>query len=306
MVKGARSAGSFLGGIFNNPGVVILGGLAIALLFFSGDIRKAFGSLGQSFGKIELPDITLPSITLPEITFPEFPTFETPDVSGFFEDLQSQFNEFIANLPGLPGGETPPLQETDAADFPTEDPLPPVCECGSTIVQDASGQVTQTCLACNGGDTFETPGGLDIDLDPDLGIPVEGDPGFIGPIQPPSSEPLPPGVIDVPIEDPFGLGGGPGFEGGMTIFGGGIVDTLSEVLALFPSLTASQAADALAEFPGLTQAEFAQIDADIINISSGETPPGGTMATLESEAQRAACTSCQLFGLNCPLCQGTL
>jgi len=42
----AKAAGQFLGGIFNNPGVIILGGLAIALLFFQKDIRNAFGSLG--------------------------------------------------------------------------------------------------------------------------------------------------------------------------------------------------------------------------------------------------------------------
>jgi len=81
----ARSAGSFLGGIFNNPGVVILGGLAILLLFFQKDIKEAFGSLGENFGKIELPAITLPEITFPEITFPEFPEF--PDFSSFFQNF---------------------------------------------------------------------------------------------------------------------------------------------------------------------------------------------------------------------------
>lgn len=80
----AKSAGSFLGGIFNNPGIVILGALAVVLLFFQGDIRKAFASLGESFGKIELPDITLPEINFPEITFPSFGDITFPSIGDIF------------------------------------------------------------------------------------------------------------------------------------------------------------------------------------------------------------------------------
>jgi len=82
MVKGSRAAGSFLGGIFNNPGIVILGALGIALVFFAGDIRKAFAGFGESFGKIELPDITLPPINFPAITFPDF-NIDFPDFPDF-------------------------------------------------------------------------------------------------------------------------------------------------------------------------------------------------------------------------------
>jgi len=84
----AKTAGSFLGGILNNPGAVALGAIAIALLFFAGDIRKAFAGFGESFGKIELPDINLPEFNFPEITFPEFnfPDFNI-DFGGFGETI---------------------------------------------------------------------------------------------------------------------------------------------------------------------------------------------------------------------------
>jgi len=97
MVKGkAKAAGSFLGGIANNPGIVILGGLAIALLFFQNDIRKAFGSLGAGLGDIDIklpdikfpdlkfPDFSFPDFSFPDITFPEFkfPEFTFPDLFG--------------------------------------------------------------------------------------------------------------------------------------------------------------------------------------------------------------------------------
>ena len=76
-------------------------------------------------------------------------------------------------------------------------------------------------------------------------------------------------TIAVPPGDELGFGGGPSFIGGTTTFGENLVDTLGEVLSIFPGLTASQAADALAAFPGLTGSQFALIDPDIINITGG-------------------------------------
>jgi len=134
MVK-ARSAGSFLGGIFNNPGVVILGGLAIALLFFSGDIRKAFGSLGQGLGNI---NITLPELKIPEFKFPGFdpgailPKVELPEIK-----LPSIFGN---------GLEQPQKMVEDTGLLSQEETL--ACECGSTITQDAFGNVNNVCKQC--------------------------------------------------------------------------------------------------------------------------------------------------------------
>lgn len=103
MVDAPKAAGGFLGGILNNPGAVILGGLVIALVFFKDDISRffgkafgeaaisgtgeaisgafegagtaigeAFGGLGESitdlFAGFKLPEITLPEIDLPTIT----------------------------------------------------------------------------------------------------------------------------------------------------------------------------------------------------------------------------------------------
>lgn len=103
MVK-AKSIGSGLGAFFNNPGVIILGALAVVLLFFRGDIRNAFGSLGESIaggvGAIGDINIQLPEFTLPDIKFPDFNIdFPSFDFGGIFGGDGGQF----PNLP--PGGE---------------------------------------------------------------------------------------------------------------------------------------------------------------------------------------------------------
>jgi len=142
MVK-AKSAGSFIGGIFNNPGIVILGALAIALLFFQKDIRNAFGSLGESISgglgdiNIQLPELKFPEIKLPEIKLPDI-TF--PD-----------FNFSLPSLPEIPGG-LEPFVEPERMDVPFPDPerdLPPI-----DIVPDVTGgrgdrlrDVIQTSIA---------------------------------------------------------------------------------------------------------------------------------------------------------------
>lgn len=162
MVK-ARSIGTGLGSFFNNPGVIILGALAVVFLFFQGDIRKAFGSLGESIsGGLGDINIQLPEIKLPDITFPSF------DISNIFPS-QEQFPEAVltpegevATLPlsqpgeGLPNPADQPTNPTpidialsegatasDIADIigiqpddPNQDPtkfLPPTEELVSTV-----------------------------------------------------------------------------------------------------------------------------------------------------------------------------
>jgi len=255
----AKAAGGFLGGILNNPGAVILGGIAIALLFFSGDIRKAFGSLGENFGKIELPAITLPTINLPEINFPEinFPDF--PDFS------------FLGDIFGNIGGSTndpfnPPDEPTPVDDPILDSDLGPITP-GTNCVLMPDGTVS-----CDTGPQFDVcvafpqlcapgAGGPPPDIPPEIFDPG----GLIGGGPPPI---IIPDDISAQIEGPESeFGGGPSFIGGITTFGSDIVDTLSEVLNIFPGLSASQAADALASNPGLLPGEFAQIDPDIINIT---------------------------------------
>ena len=244
-----RGAGGFLGGLFNNPGVVILGGLAIALAFFSGDIRKAFGSLGESIGSIgdiQLPDITLPTINFPEITFPSF-----GDIFGG----------------GPSGPESAPLTPAGGGGFnPADQPVLP------TDIDIALGEgATPTEIAA-----MIPPDPTDPNLDPTKflpPVPEEGDPAFIGPIQPFTLPEIPisptPEIVSI-FEQPF-TGGGPSFEGG-TIFENPI-DTLLEVLAAFPQLTASQAADFLGEFSGILPSELGSVSPDIINIVGDPSQP---------------------------------
>jgi len=111
MVKGkARAAGSFLGGLLNNPAVVILGGLAIVLLIFRGNISQAFADLGKGIQSglgdinIQLPEFKLPAF--PEISFPELPAF--PEIS--FPELPS-FPDFTKIFEGI----TPPTQDPAGA-----------------------------------------------------------------------------------------------------------------------------------------------------------------------------------------------
>jgi len=279
-------AGGFAGGFFSSPTFIILGALAVILLFFQGDIRKAFGSLG----KIELP--AFPDITFPDITFPDitFPTFEFPELPSF---------DFLG---GLFGGGEPQVQgilplPPDVEDIGLiEDPAT-TCPCGSTVIQDIEGDVSQVCIPCP--------------------VPEEGDPDFIGPIfeEPPfmladvpSIPNRDPTEFQPPIELPEGfVGEGPSFEGG-TIFETPIEFlSLSQIIDRF-DVTASQAADILAR----ARDDFGDFDFGTSTGSGIFGPPTGEEriitggATLESEEQRAACVSCQLFGLNCPICAGTI
>jgi len=221
MVK-ARSVGGFLGGIFNNPGIVVLGALAIALLFFQKDIRNAFGSLGESIGG-GLGNI---NITLPEIKFPEFPAFPA-------------FPEFPKlDLPTIPNPFAP-----DAIPQPqkmVEDtgllPDPTVCVCGSSIVQDAFGNVNQVCKSCGTPEPFRDAERFAKDF-PEQPV-VSGTLGIIDFLGLTPAQPLLPTVTPSLPE---------GFEGGGPSFIGGSINptpignlSLSQIIDRF-MVTASQA-----------------------------------------------------------------
>ena len=269
------TAGSFLGGLANNPAIVIIALVLGGLFIFRDRISEGLGSLGENFGKIELPDIQLPTINFPAIEFPtfEFPTFEFPDINidfgdplgaaseaiggvgeaagDFFGDLTNQFNQFIA-------GFTPkePLTEEEQFDFsgleggvspmPTGEPAPPFSD-AAIFAQDFPEEF--------------------VPITPTLELPS----GFVG--------------------------GGVSFEGG-TIFATPIANlSLSKIIDQF-DVTASQAADILAQ----AQDNFGDFDFGT-NTGSGifGTPTGEENiitggATLESEAQKAAELFQKLFG----------
>jgi len=122
MVKGkAKAVGSFLGGIANNPGVVILGIVGITLIIFRDKISQAFADIGAGISG-GLGDI---SINLPEIKFPDFkfPDFKFPDFDfgGLFGPAQPPAPGEAVNgdvTPGeieVPGGTVtiPPGQTVD-------------------------------------------------------------------------------------------------------------------------------------------------------------------------------------------------
>lgn len=287
----SRSAGGFLGGLFNNPGLVALGALAIGLFLFRDKISEFFQGAFDDFGKIELP-----SITLPEIKFPEFPSF--PEFPDFFPPQQQPLNPpapIFTPAPPLPGGGDPGFQLAPPPLTINPDPNIPI-ELGGG---GAGGFRIDVSAFESRGDAFNLAadffGGIlkvpqNIlmainqffagELIPEAGGDViAGDPRSLaeaisrGQIQGTFLTGDPRSTVIVPVADEFGLGGGPSFIGGQTTFGSDIVDTLSEVLNLFPGLTASQAADALAEFPGLTASEFRLIDPDVINITQAPGDP---------------------------------
>lgn len=187
MVK-AKAVGAGIGAFFNNPGVIILGALAVLLLFFRGDIRNAFGSLGQGITEgigglgdinIQLPEFNFPDIKFPDITFPSF------DFGGLFGGVQ--FPQF-PNLP--PGGiEGIPLDPEGV-----NPPGAPTAPTPIDIILGEGGTVTNPILP---DDPNQDPNRF---LPP---IPEEGDPGFIGPTQPFLLPPTPIAPTPEPVEQPL-------------------------------------------------------------------------------------------------------
>jgi len=330
MVKGkAKAAGSFLGGIANNPGIIIISAIGIALLFFAGDIRRAFAGIGEGFGKIEFPDITLPTIEFPEITFPtfEFPEFDFPEFPPFPDfNLCSLFG---IGCPGdgdgddIPGDLPPDVEDTGLL---TPDQRA-ACECGTSIIQDIEGDVSETCIPCPQEEAPEElppdfigppgPGQMECFEIPQIGGGILNTcTGIITPpepITPPADEPFTP-----PVELPPDFeGGGPSFEGGTIFERDPCFMTLNEIINAGLASSASAAADlrARACSANVTDepSDFPE-DFDFGTVTGSGFGPGDDQtdgivtggATLESEEKKAACLTCELFGLNCPICQGTL
>lgn len=266
----AKSAGSFLGGILNNPGAVILGGLAIGLLFFSKDIRQAFGSLGENFGKIELPDITLPAIN-----FPEFPKIEFPDFTNIFQGFQDQLSSIAGQT--VPSGTdgttvTIPSDTIINADGTVSSSTPPLLTLDAASKEEALRQLEINRLrSILEQELAEIPSTEDISgseftsaiNDAEFRARQEEEQEILRTIGTESE-------VFVPTVNEFDIGGGPSFIGGTTTFGDNLIDSLSEVLSIFPQLTASQARDVLEENPDLSASQFRLINPDVINISNAE------------------------------------
>jgi len=93
----AKAAGGFLGGIFNNPGIVIIAALAITLFIFRDKISEAFANF-DPFKNLTNPFENF-EITNPFEDF-EFPTFENPFADFEFPDFGSFFDDFFGQFGG--------------------------------------------------------------------------------------------------------------------------------------------------------------------------------------------------------------
>jgi len=292
----AKAAGSFIGALFNNPTFLIIGALGITLFIFKDKISEFFG--GLKFPEFPaFPEINFPEFPkFPDITFPDFPDF--PDFTNQFTDLftgfQNQLDELFKNQASILAGQTVAGQgEGQMIDIPPD-----------TVIDPDTGIVTSDTppISTGAGATFDefffaqTRAGVFDTLVENLGLSptqaqniIQGS-TTIADLQrilfeanqgkfTPSNQPT--GLdnmgigFDIPFNDPLGQGGGPSFIGGTTTFGDetNIIDTLSEVLNIFPNLTASQAANALFANPNLTGNQFAQITPIQPSISSAGIDP---------------------------------
>jgi len=277
-----RAAGGFVGGIANNPGIVAIAGIAITVISLLLIFRKDITNFFENFGQVELPTIEFPefpdiNIEFPDITFPEFPDITFPE----FPDFSDLFDFF--------GGGPPP----EPVDIPPGPVAPPGTPPGP-------GTTTEFPPGC----TFDPVTGI-IDC-------PEGGPTFDAcaefpdlPQCQPDQPPIGGGPVD---EVPSGPELPPGFEGGGISFEGGTVFerdpcfmTLNEIIEAGLANSASAAANLRAEACSANVTE-----------EPSDFPPGFDFGTnvgdssLAEQEKIAACTSCELFGLNCPICKGEI
>ena len=216
----SKTAGSFLGGITNNPGAVIILIVIAAIVLFRNDIRGAFAGLGNiQLPAIKLPEIQLPS--LPEIQLPSLPSLP----EGGFQFPQIQFPD-IFNIFGPPAPEVMPMMIREPLGLEEFGPPAP-----------GQARIVDEILTPEGG-ILQTPTSL---MD------------FINRILP--TRQLESITIAPSIQSEAGfMGGGPSFIGG-TIFETPIERlSLSQIIDRF-GVSASRAASIRAEAQGFTPEE---------------------------------------------------
>jgi len=287
---GARTTGAGLGAFFSNP---IVAGIALilgALLIFRGDITKGISGFKfpeLPFSNIEFPsfDFKFPEFKFPEITFPDFPEFPNLDfLSNIFgdkplEDVSEKEFE-LDGKKGMFGMDTifdpntgkiegsPPIVDLGLGSL---DPL------GEISFNQLKSQVFDTLTQTLGLTSTEAFGALkDVSFQDGFGALDAILQSFNKPFSGAAA------VDEKPLQD-FTVGQSLGteqvFTGGGVGFQGGFVSptpitTLTQVLDLFPNLTASQAADFLGEFSGILPEAALLQGGDVINISqSPDDPP---------------------------------
>jgi len=309
----ASSIGGFFGGLLNNPGALIsliaLGGLII----FRKDITNFFQKGFDSLKFPEFPDINFPDINFPDINFPEF-----PDFTGFFEDQ----NKFIQDiLDKLIPGETfdpfnPPPEPTPVDDPILDSDLGPITP-GENCILMPDGTVS-----CTSGPTFDVciafPELCGPPPGPDPGLADEPSDAELFAKDFPGDSAIPPSPIIPPVFDPLPPLP-PGFEvGGPGTGFGPPPGTISET-----PITCNSTLGFIIDKLGVTASQASDIRAQACNdfgdfdfgdntgsgFGPGEDQTGSVVtggATLESEAKKASCVTCELFGLNCGICAGSI
>lgn len=309
---GGRGAGGFVGGIANNPGIILILVALGGLFIFRDKISEGFASIGQGIADFELPSISLPDITFPsfdfdfpEITFPDFNIdFGDPlgNISKGFEmfagEQQTNFDNFVKqvtdffNIGGAQDVDLPPDVE-DTGLLSQEDILN--CKCGTSIVQDSMGDVQQLCLPCD-DETIVVPPG------PGIGI-MDSIETFITPgeqqIEDTFEGIMKEVISSIPTEQTF-EGGGPSFIGGSIDpipFCNKSIGDIAEEFGISASAAANK------KFIECEESDFDFGTNTGSGLLPGETNVITGGATLESEAIKAACTTCELFNLNCEQCR---
>jgi len=170
-----------------------------------------------------------------------------------------------------------------------------LCQCGTSIIQDIQGDVQEKCIICQGqteGPFVKTP------------AEIAEEQAFINSLNPPAI-PIAVPIFMPPIELPAGFeGGGPSFIGGSINPVPLCNKSIGQIAEEF-GISASAAANMK-----FIECEESSFDFGT-NTGSGIGPnnpdnvvTGG--ATLESEEKKAACLTCELFGLNCGICSGSI
>jgi len=255
----------FFDSISKNPSVVALAALGIGLFIFRDKISGFFSDItGGAAGTAAAAETigTLGGNLTSNLTLTPLDTDPLFGKEGFFTNFSQNFFGFLGD------------QQKNLGNFfeDSQNNADNIFEGGSKFLDDIVKTITDTIGGA--GDIF-TPKeeSTDITDTPAATGRASNRDRFLEEF--PDLEVFPRTISDdllvsvAPIDE-FGIGGGPSFIGGSTTFGDNLVDTLSEVLNIFPSLTASQARDALEENQGLTGSQFRLINEDVINISNPE------------------------------------
>jgi len=272
MVKKAKAAGQFLGGIFNNPAFVILGLGLGALFIFRDRISEGFAGIAEGFGKV---DIKFPDINLPQINFPEFPQIEFPEFPDFsnlfggfqeqLDNISKQFKDFkFPELPPLFVDDPTPANLAETVPDPLDQNLSPGLA-GGRDLRESLGLTPAQEFAADKAGISGTQQLIDF-----LGL--EFAPSAMAEPQPNAAmQDFGTTVIQSLGTDQVFTGGGVGFQGGSV--SPTPITTLTQVLDLFPQITASQAANFLSEFSGILPEQALQQGFEVVSLSSSPLDP---------------------------------